>query len=251
MEDISMMSDAVLPPGSELSVAEGVSEFEPEEFFDTLVNAICAGTEFTRPVLRGTQTGTVSGSETDTKNYFNYVEKLRTNEMVADFREAVQLVARHDQETIPRVSGPETFTVEWGPLFRATDIERAEGMVSIITATTNAIKNYVLTPDEARQIVEMGWSEFEMDVDISDELTEDQMDTLDRININEAGQGIKDNEPVNEPRGTTMRQNGGGQPDGENRESSQPVRDSADTIQQLVAHTDLTYEDAIDALSEE
>ncbi|WP_206750798.1 hypothetical protein, partial [Halorubrum sp. SP3] len=28
MSDLSMMSDALLPPGSELSVAEGVSEFD-------------------------------------------------------------------------------------------------------------------------------------------------------------------------------------------------------------------------------
>jgi hypothetical protein len=252
MGDLSMMSDAVLPPGSELSVAEGVSEFDPEPFFDALVNAICAGTEFTRSVLRGTQTGTVSGSETDVKNYFNHVERLRTGEIAADGHEAVRLVARHDQSTIPRVAGVDSFSIDWGPLFKANDIERAEGMVSVITAATNGIKNYVLTPDEAREIVKAGWSEFDMDADIGDPLSEDELDTLDRININEAGQGIRDNEPVNEGRVRTSGRQGG-RPEGAS-DASQPTADGTDTgnvLERLLAETELTREDAIEALTDD
>jgi len=221
MGDLSMMSDAVLPPGSELSVAEGVSEFDPEPFYNTLVNAICAGTEFTKPVLEGTQTGTVSGSETDVKNYFNHVERLRTTEIAADFHDAVELVARYDQSVVPRAVAFSDWSIEWGPLFKPTDMEAAEGMVSVVTAATNAIKNYVLTPDEARTVVEAGWSEFDHDVDL-DTLTEDQMDDLDRINIREVGRGPQDDEP--DVRQNPMRQNGGGQESGETRSSSQPTR---------------------------
>jgi len=111
---ISMSSDAVLPPGSELEVAEGVSEFDPEPYYDVLVEAICAGTIFTTSVLQGTQSGTVSGSETDLKGYFNGVHNLREQDVDADFREILRLVSRHDQSTIPRVADIEGLTFEWG-----------------------------------------------------------------------------------------------------------------------------------------
>ena len=52
--NVSMASDAVLPPGSELNVAEGVSEFDPSPYYETLEKAICAGTIFTTSVLEGT-----------------------------------------------------------------------------------------------------------------------------------------------------------------------------------------------------
>jgi hypothetical protein len=232
MGDISMASDAILPPGSQLSVAEGSGEFDPEPIHNVQVKAVCSGSEMTKSVLEGTQTGTVSGSETDVKNYFNHVEKLRQNRMVSKFREAVQLVSQHDQETIPRVAGPNSFDIEWGPLFKASDAEMAEGMVSVITAVTNGIKNYTLTPNEARDIIEAKWSDFEADVDL-DDLTEDEYDIFDRINMNEAGQGASDNDPGSTPRNNPRMKNGGGQEPGENRESSQPTRDGAVDLSNL------------------
>ncbi|TKX58916.1 hypothetical protein EXE44_05055 [Halorubrum sp. SS7] len=245
MSDLSMMSDALLPPGSELSVAEGVSEFDPEPFFAVLINALCAGTEFTKSVLEGTQTGTVSGSETDVKNYFNFVERLRTGEIQDEMMAGYEKVARHDPSTVPQVSGG--FTIDWGPLFKPTDIERAEGMVSIITAATNGIKNYVLTPSEAREVIEAGWAEFDMDTDLGESLTEAEMDTLDRINMNEAGQGLQDNEPNNR---TAPQQGGseGGRPEGPS-DASQPQADSEDAMKRLIENTDLTREEAFEALN--
>jgi len=223
--NISMMSEAVLPPGSELNVAEGVSEFDPEPIYEVLVESICAGTEFTKSYLQGVQTGTVSGSETDLKGYFNNVHLLREQRTEAKFHEIVQQVSSYDQSTIPRVSGVKQFTVDWGALFKPTDIEQAEGAVSLVTAATNAIKNYVLTPDEARSLVSEQWAEFDIDVDL-DELSEDEWDDFDRINMNEAGQGASDNEPDTGPRNNPRMKNGGGQPEGQTRESSQPTRDS-------------------------
>lgn len=245
MSDLSMMSDALLPPGSELSVAEGVSEFDPEPFFSVLINALCAGTEFTKSVLEGTQTGTVSGSETDVKNYFNFVERLRTGEIESEMLAGYEKVARHDPSTVPQVS--DGLTIDWGPLFKPTDLERAEGMVSIVTAATNGIKNYVLTPTEARSVIEAGWAEFDMDADLGEPLTEAEMDELDRINMNEAGQGRQDNEPQDR---VSPQQGGnqGGRPDGPS-DRSQPQSDS-DVMKQLIENTDLTREDAFDALNE-
>jgi len=224
LEDLSMASDAILPPGTELEVAEGVSEFDPVPLYEVLVESICAGTVFTKSVLQGTQTGTVSGSETDMKGYFSNVHVLRTDEIESEFRDALRMVSRHDQSVVPRVADVDGVSFEWGPLFKPTDIERAEGAVSLVTAATNAIKNYALTPDEARSVLSEEWAEFDIDVDL-DELTEEQMDTFDRINVREVGRGPKDDEPRQNP---TL-QNGGGQPAGQGRASSQPTRAGDDT----------------------
>jgi len=128
----------------------------------------------------------------------------------------------------------------------------AEGMVSVITAVTNGIKNYVLTPDEARSIVEMKWADFEADVDL-EALEEDDWDDLDRINIREAGRGPQDDEPVNQERireNPTM-QNGGGQPAGQTRDPQQPTRDkSLDSPSQSVELSDEQMNEIIDGLAD-
>lgn len=225
--DVSMMSNAMLPPGATLEVAEGVSEFDPEPIYSTLVESICAGTVFTKSILQGTQTGTVSGSETDVKGYFNEVQTIRTGRTERKFYEAIKLVSSNDQRTLPRVAGVDSYDIEWGPLFKLTDIERAEGAVSLITAVVSGIKQYVLTPDEARSIVEEEWADFDIDIDL-EKLDEDDWDDLDRINLREAGR--RPQEGGSDVRQNPQLQNGGGQPAGENRESSQPNRVSADDL---------------------
>jgi hypothetical protein len=240
-ENISAMSDATLPPGAELNVAEAVSEFDPQPIYEVLVESICASTVFSKPILQGTQTGTVSGSETDVKTYFHEIHLLRTERVEKKFREAVKMVSTYDQSTIPRVANVDGFDIDWGPLFKLTDAEMAEGMVSIITAATNGIKNYVLTPDEARGLVEEQWAEFDADIEL-DDLTESDWDELDRINIREAGRGPQDDEPVNQERirENPQMQNGGGQPAGQSRGQSQPTRDSAEELS----------DDVIDAIAD-
>lgn len=231
MGNISMASDAVFPPGATLSVAEGVSEFDPSPVYDTIVESICAGTVFTKSVLQGTQTGTVSGSETDVKGYFSEIELLRTERVEKKFREAVKMVNGYDKTTIPNVAGPNKFEIEWGPLFKVSDMKRMEGAISLMTAVTSGIKQYVLTPEEARSIVEEEWASFDIEVDL-EELTEEDRDALDRINLHEAGQGtVGENEP--DIRHNPQIQNGGGQPQGQTRESDQPVRDSALDLSEL------------------
>lgn len=238
LENVSMASDALLPPGSELSVADSDQEFDPQPIYEVLHEAICSGTIFTKSVLRGTQTGTVSGSETDIKGYFTEVNNLREQRVTTKFHEALSMVSQYDQSTVPRVVGVDTIDIEWGPLFKLTDLERMEGMVSAITAATNGVKNYVLTPDEARSVLQESWAELDQDVSL-DPLEEADLDKMDRVRKRMAGQGPNDDEPVNganEPRQNPQLQNGGGQPEGQTRESSQPVADglSDDEIDAIV-----------------
>jgi len=230
MGDISMASDAVLPPGSELSVAEGVSEFDPEPYYETLVKSICAGTRFTKPILEGTQAGTVTGSETSLKAYFSEIQVLRQQEIEPELRSIAKKISTFDQAQIPRVAAVDEVEFEWGPLFKLNALERAEGAVSLVTAATNGIKNYVLTPDEARELLSEEWATFDIDVDL-DTLGEDEWDSLDRINIREAGQGPQDDEPVNSER-TNPQTAGrrGGRPEGESEGTSNPMNDDLDDL---------------------
>ena len=227
MGDISMASDAVLPPGAELSVAEGVSEFDPKPYYDVLTQSICAGTVFTKPVLEGTQAGTVSGSETSIKAYFSDINVYRQQDIASDLKGILKKISTYDQSTLPRALKIDEIEFDWGPLFKLNALERAEGAVSLITAATNGIKNYVLTPDEARSLLNEEWATFDIDVDLA-ELTESQKDGLDRININEAGQGLKDNEPNNRQNPQTSGSQGG-RPTGSTGTSSNPTTDSQDT----------------------
>jgi len=233
--DISMASDALLPPGSELSVAEGVSEFDPEPIYDVLVSSVCTGTVFTKSVLQGTQSGTVSGSETDVKGYFNGVTNLRQERTDPKFREILKQVSQYDPQTVPPFTAPDSIDFDWGALLKPTAIQQAEGAVSLVTAATNGIKNYVLTPDEARSLLEEEWTTFDIDVAL-DDLSEDDWDSLDRINIREAGQGPRDDESVSgegSVRANPTLQNGGGQPQGQTRESSQPQRSTDELLGSL------------------
>ncbi|WP_206750762.1 hypothetical protein, partial [Halorubrum sp. SP3] len=69
----------------------------------------------------------------------------------------------------------------------------------------------------------------------------------DRINMNEAGQGLQDNEPNNR---TAPQQGGseGGRPEGPS-DASQPQADSEDAMKRLIENTDLTREEAFEALN--
>lgn len=232
--NISMASDALLPPGSTLSVADTDQEFDPQPIYEVLHEAICSGTIFTKSVLRGTQTGTVSGSETDIKGYFTEVQNFREQRVALKFKEALSMVSQYDQETVPRVADINNVNFEWGPLFKLSDLERMEGMVSAVTAATNGVKNYVLTPDEARSILEESWAELDHDVSL-EALEETDLDKMDRVRMRMAGQGPNDDEQTNSERQNPRIQNGGGQPTGQTRESSQPTRDGLtdDELEQI------------------
>jgi hypothetical protein len=244
LEDISMASDALLPPGSELSVADTDQEFDPQPIYEVLHEAICSGTIFTKSVLRGSQTGTVAGSETDVKGYFTEVQNFRTQRTEDKFREALRMVSQYDQETVPRVSGLSSISFEWGALFKLSDLERMEGMVSAVTAATNGVTNYVLTTEEARSILEESWAELDREIDLG-ALAEDDLDEMDRIRMRLAGKTSGEDEPDAPVRENPMQQNGGGQPEGQTRESSQPTRDGLtdEELDQLADRLGQRFED--------
>ena len=221
MGKVNMASSITMPPGTELSTTDAASDFDPEPFVEILVQAICAGTEFTKSVLQGTQSGTVSGSSTDIKNYFNGVEEWRRNEAEQELRRSVKRAHRFDRSVIPSFSLG--FKFDWEPMFKLDALDRMEGAVRVMTAATNGINNYILSQEEARSIVQETWADVDIDVDL-DEITEEDMDQLDRINQGSMPQknGLSSSE--NEVEGNPRRgQNGGGMSQEQTTEQNDPT----------------------------
>lgn len=201
IENLNSASDVTLPPGWDIKTEGTEGDLNPEPYIDKLIEQICAGVEMTKSVLMGTQTGTVSGSSTDIKNYFNGVERYRNNRALEKIDEAVQMVNGYSSNIISDAAA-NSYSIDWGPLFKMDNLDKAEAMVRVITAASNGINSYVLTPEEAREIVQMQWATLEIDTDLGD-LSEADMEILKEIN---AGQG----NDIDESGNPAVGQNGGG-----------------------------------------
>ena len=205
IENLNSASDVTLPPGWDIKTEGTDGELNPEAYVDKLVEQICAGVEMTKSVLMGTQTGTVSGSSTDIKNYFNGVERYRNNRALNKIDEAIQMVNNLSARVISDAAAS-GYEIDWGPLFKMDNLDKAEAMVRVITAASNGINSYVLTPEEAREIVQMQWASMEVETDLGD-ISEEDMDLLREIN------GVQGSD-IDESGNPSVGQNGGGNPEG-------------------------------------
>lgn len=223
LDNVNAKSGLTLPPGHDIETHGADGEMDPEPYKDAIVEMLCAGSEFTKSVLQGSQTGTVSGSSTDVKNYHAEVNNYRHTTAEEKQHEAVRTMFRLDQSVVP--SFALGFEVSWGPLIRVDDLDKTEGVFRLIQTASNGVSNYLLTPTEAREIVEQEWSEFDVDVEL-DELTEEDYDEIDRVNVERQhalakGEQSEEEEYSGNPR---VGQNGGGVEEGETEDPSQPQR---------------------------
>lgn len=210
--NINAKSAFVFPHGYEMQQHESGNEFDPAPHFEVLFDQICASHEMTKSVLFGTQSGTVSGSETDIKNYFNKVERFRNRRAETDIIEYVTRVKRMKDSRTSMKYEFDGADIEWGPLFKVDDETRIGMFQTQAQALTTLIGNYVVTPDEAREILTEEWTQIDFD-----NLTEDQMDILDRLNLAQVGQAQGAERAEAEITGeTNPRQGGqqGGRPEG-------------------------------------
>ena len=210
---INAKSTVQMPPGFEIEELEGGRDTPIEEGFDVLFDQVCAATEFTRSVLFGTQSGTVSGSETDIKNYFNKVERTRVQEYESDLEDIVNWYASLDRNDngIDYDLDP-GLDIEWGPLFRLSELDKAEAMARHVQLVTQATSNFVMTPDEARSVLSEQWADW-TDVSINGDAPIDVSD-LENVD-NGAGDDEMDGNPA-------VGQNGGGREGGDDGNATQP-----------------------------
>lgn len=214
-ENITAKSALTFPDTEyEIEQHESGNELEPSSHYDVIFDQICAVHEMTRSVLFGTQSGTVSGSETDIKNYFSKVERLRGNRFETEVIGIIEQLKRIIDGRTSEAYDYDGVALDWGPLFKV-DSEARIGMWQTAAQTvTTLIGQYALTPDEARALL----SEEFVEIDL-DDLTESQMDELDRIRLATSGQGeqalASEGEYTNAPE-TNPRQGGqeGGRPEG-------------------------------------
>lgn len=205
--NINAKSSLVFPDGYEVEQHESGGEMEPEQHYQALFDQVCAGHEMTKSVLFGTQAGTVSGSETDIKNYFNKVERFRTNRAESKIQE---FLTRSKSMTDSRTSDDFQYDAEfdWGPMFKVDTETRIQMLQTATNAMTTAIGQYVLTPDEAREMLTEEFTEIDFD-----DLTERQKDELDRIRLASSGQGphalASEGEYTNAPEGSDVKEGKG------------------------------------------
>lgn len=226
MQNMNAKSELITPNGYEIDDFQTDGQLQPEEYFETIFEQICASSEMTKSVLFGTQSGTVSGSETDIKNYFNKVERMRQTDFEEDLHRFVNRV-------VSLVDGRASadydldFEVQWGPMFKLSELDNAERLSRIMQTISTAINDFVLTPDEAREILQEEWAD--IDIDWQDDFSDAEKDWLKSLNVAQMGtaevlnEGGEGEEMEGNPR---VGQNGGGMESGQQTASEDPTSDS-------------------------
>jgi hypothetical protein len=225
MKNLNAKSEIITPHGYEMDDFQTDGQLQPEEYFDVIFEQVCAGTEMTKSVLFGTQSGTVSGSETDIKNYYNKVQRIRQTTFTEDMHRVVN-------RSVSLVDGRASsdydldFEVKWGPMFKLSELDNAERLSRIMQTLSAAVNDFILTPEEARAILQEEWAE--ADIDWTDEFSEAEREWLQSLNVAQMGaevawpEGEEGEEMEGNPR---VGQNGGGMEQGQQTASNQPNTD--------------------------
>lgn len=226
MQNLNAKSEIITPHGYEMDDFQTDGQLQPEEYFDVIFDQVCASNEMTKSVLFGTQTGTVSGSETDIKNYFNKVERLRQAEFTSDMHDFVsRAISLKDGRAGEDMSID--FDVTWGPMFKLSELDNAERLSRIMQTLSAAINDFILTPQEARSILQEEWAE--ADVNWQSEFSEEERDFLKTLNVAQMGAEAalpegEGNENMEEGNPRTG-QNGGGMEQGQTTSAQDPTSD--------------------------
>jgi len=225
MQNLNAKSELVTPDGYEVNDFQTDGQLQPREYFDVIFEQICASQEMTKSVLFGTQSGTVTGSETDIKNYFNKVERLRTGRVERDMRD---FLTRFVRLTDNRAGSDFTasFRVEWEPMFQLSELDEAERLTRTMQTLSAAINNFVLTPAEARGILREDWAT--ADIDWTEDFSDEEEDFLRSLNFAQVGAATPEaKQSALEGRGTSEEGGrNGGRKQGQTQASNQPSTDS-------------------------
>lgn len=222
LQNLNAKGEIITPHGYDMEDFQTDGQLQPEEYFDVIFNQICASMEMTKSVLFGTQSGVVSGSETDIKNYFNQVQRLRGGRIEADIKEFVTRYFRMFDDRTDSENYEADFDLEWGPLFKLSDLDQAETLTRTMQTLSAAISSFVMTPSEARSILQEEWAE--ADIEWEDDFSEEEIEFLESINVHQ--QGAEPEAEKQEAKGSTQQQNGGGMEQGQTTASESPTSDS-------------------------
>jgi hypothetical protein len=226
MQNLNAKSELVTPDGYEIDDFQTDGQLDPEEYFDVIFKQVCAGTEMTKSVLFGTQVGTTTGSETDIKNYFNQVERLRQSDIERDMHDFVsRSISLVDSRTSDGYDLD--FDIEWNPMFKLEGLDEAERLSRVMQTVSAAINDFIMTPQEARSILQEEWAD--ADIDWQSSFTEEEREFLKTLNVaqmgteavlggGEGGENMEGNPQVG--------QNGGGMESGQTTDPADPTADT-------------------------
>jgi len=184
MQNLNAKSELITPAGYEIEDFQTDGQLDPEEYFNVIFDQVCASSEMTKSVLFGTQTGTTTGSETDIKNYFNKVERERQREYETDMRRFVSHVVKLTDGRASENYDLQ-FDVEWGPLFKLSELDNAERLTRVMQTLSAGINDFVLTPGEARSILKEEWAN--ADIDWERDFSEEEQQFLKTLNVAQVG----------------------------------------------------------------
>ncbi|WP_226041180.1 phage portal protein [Natrinema sp. DC36] len=223
LQNLNAKGELLTPHGYEIDDFQTDGQLQPREYFDVLFDQVCASMEMTKSVLFGTQSGVVSGSETDIKNYFNQVQRIRQSIMDEDLKEFIQRYYRMIDGRTDSYGYKAEFEIDWGPLFKLSDLDQAETLSRTMQTLKAAIDGFIMTPMEARSILKEEWAE--ADIDWNDEFSTEEEDFLKTLNIAQMGTegALPGGSEIN---GSTQQQNGGGMEQGQTTASEDPSTDS-------------------------
>jgi hypothetical protein len=217
MRNLNSMSELLTPAGYEIESHGTDGQLDPEEYFNVIFEQVCASTEMTKSVLFGTQSGTVSGSQTDIKNYFNKVERYRQTRAERHIQRFVAMHRGYMDNRVTSFDVP-TFEFEWPPMFRLSELEQAEEHSRTVTALKSAIDSFVLTPSEARELLAEEWAALELD-----ELSDEEVEFLESLNLHQQGAEPAAEKAAAEAGNPLVGQNGGGMEQGQSTAATNPT----------------------------
>jgi hypothetical protein len=109
-------------------------------------------------------------------------------------------------------------------MFKLTDLDNAERVSRVMQTLAAGINNFVLTPGEAREILQEEWAD--TDIDWESDFTDEERDWLQTLNVAQMGaEAALPEEMSGNPR---VGQNGGGMESGTQTASEQPDGDALD-----------------------
>lgn len=182
--NLNAKSEGVFPTGYELEVHETDGSLEPEGYFDPIFDQICAAHEMTRSVIFGTQSGTVSGSDSDQQNYLNQVNRFRHTKAEDDLERFVRRLSQWDKSTVPNLALG--YRIKWEPLYKLSEVNKVEAIRTAVNAATMASEQFYISPQEGRELLDQLLGE-RYDLDLSEDLDPEDFEMLEEVQIAQMG----------------------------------------------------------------
>lgn len=183
--NVNAKSDVVLPHGWDMEVHETDGQLDPEQYIEPLIQQICASVEMTKSVLFGTQSGTVSGSETDITNYTTQVERMRQNQTESEFQYFIKWLSVRDLSVVPTFALG--YEIAWNDLFEPSALDKSEVLNRNVQSIKMAEEYAAISANEARDLFKEAIKEAGFETEIEGKMTPEKINETLEILVSQQG----------------------------------------------------------------